>query len=125
VSTLRLRRRGPASKYEIWARYRDPQRWAGWASCVREVRAPGALRPGLEGELVGPLGVTARFDVIEVDEALGRWTWVVSSGPLRVRVEHEVAEGMAGLVLTGPFPALILYAPLARVALGRLVARGR
>jgi hypothetical protein len=125
VSTLRLVRRGPASKYEIWARYRDPQRWPGWAPCLREVRASGTLRSGLEGEIVGPLGVKAQFDVLEVDEAHGQWTWVMGSGSLRFRVEHEVEEGMAGLVLTGPFPVLLLHAPLARIALGRLVARGR
>jgi hypothetical protein len=123
MTTLRLRRRGPASKYEIWARYRDPQRWPSWAPQIREVLAPGPLRPGLEGEVLGPLGARARFEVIDVDEASGTWTWVVRSGPVRLRIEHEIGEGRAGLVISGPALAVFAYAPVARVALSRLVAR--
>jgi len=123
MSTMRIRRRGPASKYDIWARYRDPQRWASWAPQIREVRAEGPLRPGLEGEVLGPLGARARFEVIDVDEANGTWTWVVRSGPVRLRIEHEIAEGLAGLVISGPAPAVLAYAPVARAALSRLVRR--
>ena len=122
MTTLRIRRRGAADKYQIWARYRDPERWSSWAPHIRAVRAEGPLRPGLEGEVVGVLGVTARFEVLEVDEAQGRWTWVVRSGPVRLRIEHEVADGLAGLVLSGPAPVVAAYAPVARAALGRLVA---
>lgn len=123
MSTLRIRRRGAAGKYEIWARYRDPQRWPEWAPHIREVIAEGPLRPGLEGEVVGVLGVRARFDVLDVDVERGRWTWVVRSGPVRMRIEHEVGEGRVGLVLSGPALAVFAYAPLARAALGRLVSR--
>jgi len=123
MTTLRIRRRGPASKYEIWARCRDPRRWPEWAPHIREVIAEGPLQPGLEGEVVGLLGVHARFEVLEVDVERGRWTWVVRSGAVRVRIEHEVGEGRAGLVLSGPAPAVVAYAPLARAALGRLVSR--
>lgn len=122
MTTLRVRRRGPASKYQIWARYLDPQRWSEWAPHIREVRAHGPLRPGLEGEVIGTLGVRARFEVLDVDEEAGCWTWVVRSGPVRLRIEHEVAEGLAGLVLTGPAPAVMAYAPIARAALANLVA---
>jgi len=123
MSTVRVRARGGAGKYEIWARYRDPLRWPEWAPHIRRVRASGVLRPGLEGEVEGPFGLSARFEVIEVDEPNGRWTWIVRSGPVQIRVEHEVAEGMAGVVLTGPAPAVIAYAPVARRALRRLVTR--
>jgi hypothetical protein len=126
VSTMRIRRRGPAGKYVIWARYRDPQRWPEWAPHIREVRAAGPLRPGLEGTVVGPLGATASFEVIDVDEPSGVWTWVLRAGPVRLRLEHEVAEGRAGVVISGPAPAVLAYAPLARIALGRVVrADGR
>jgi hypothetical protein len=123
MSTLHIRRRGGASKYEIWARYRDPLRWREWAPQIREVRADGPLRTGLEGEIVGVFGVRARFDVLDVDEPGGRWTWIVRSGPLTLRIEHEIAEGLVGVALTGPAPVVAAYAPIARVALGRLVAR--
>ena len=123
MTTLRIRRHGGASKYEIWARYLDPQRWPEWAPHIREVRTDGPLRAGLQGEVVGVLGVTATFEVLEVDETRGRWTWVVRSGPVRMRIEHEIDEGTAGLVITGPAPAVVAYLPVARAALGRLVAR--
>jgi hypothetical protein len=125
VTTLRVRRRGPAGKYEIWARYRDPQRWPEWAPHIREVRTEGPLRPGLEGEVVGILGVSARFEVLDVDERAGSWTWVVRSGPISLRIEHQVADGLAGLVLTGPAPAVAAYAPIAKMALARLVTGAR
>lgn len=125
MTTLRVQRRGPAGKYEIWARYRDPLRWAEWAPHIREVRTEGPLRPGLEGEVVGILGVSARFEVLDVDERAGRWTWVVRSGPISLHIEHEVDEGLAGLVLTGPAAVVAAYAPVARMALGRLVAGDR
>jgi hypothetical protein len=120
---MRIRRRGPAGKYTIWARYRDPQRWPDWAPYVREVRTFGLLRPGLDGQIRTSLGLTVTFEVIEVDELAGRWTWVVRAGPLRYRIEHEIAEGRAGMVITGPAPAVLASVPLARAVLGRVVAR--
>ncbi len=125
MSTLRIRRHGAASKYEIWARSRDPLRWREWVPQIREVHAEGPLRAGLEGEIVGLLGLRARFAVLEVDEPGGRWTWVVRSGPVQLRLEHEIAEGLAGVALLGPAPVVAASAPLARAALGRLVARIR
>lgn len=119
---LRLVARGPASKYDIWARYVDPQRWPEWSPHLRRVSASGPLRPGLEGEMEGPLGVRARFDVLEVDRAGGRWSWIVRM-PVRLRIDHEVEEGSAALILVGSAPAVLAYAPLARRALGSLVAR--
>jgi len=123
MSTIRIRARGPASKYVIWARYRDPGRWPSWAPHVHAVRADGPLRPGLEGEVFGRFGVRARFEVLDVDESLGRWTWAVRRGPIRLRIEHEVGEGIAGLVISGPALAVAAYAPIARRSLRRLVAR--
>lgn len=120
---LRLVARGPASKYDIWVRYVDPQRWPEWSPHLRRVSASGPLRPGLEGEMEGPLGVRARFDVLEVDRAGGRWSWIVRMGPVRLRIDHEVEEGSAALILVGSAPAVLAYAPLARRALGSLVAR--
>ncbi|HEX9121936.1 MAG TPA: SRPBCC family protein [Actinomycetota bacterium] len=124
MSTVRVRRRGPASKYTIWARYRDPQRWPDWAPYLREVRTNGQLlRAGLEGEMHTRLGLTVAFEVLEVDEGAGRWTWVLRAGPLRYRVENLVEEGRAGMVITGPGPAVLASVPVAKRALGRIVRR--
>ncbi|HZD78779.1 MAG TPA: SRPBCC family protein [Actinomycetota bacterium] len=125
MSTVRVRRRGPASKYAIWARYRNLERWPEWAPHIRELRAFGQLRPGLEGQMVGVLGMTAWFEVLEVDEPGGVWIWVVRSGPAKLRIEHEVAEGLAGMIITGRAPAVFAYVPVARRQLTRVVGPGR
>jgi hypothetical protein len=79
----------------------------------------------LEGELVLALGLRLRFEVLEAGEDLGGFTWVLGSGWARLRVEQEVAEGLAGAVLTGPAPLVWAAAPLVGSALARLVAPER
>jgi hypothetical protein len=54
-------------------------------------------------------------------EAEGRWSWNATVGPARLRVDHEVDEGMAALVLHGPPLMVAAYAPIARFSLQRLV----
>lgn len=124
MTTIRIRRRGAASKYLVWARVRALERWAEWAGPIRTRPSEGLLHPGLEGELVA-LGARMRFEVLEVEPELGRVTWVVGSGLARLRIEHEIAEGLAGAVLTGPAPLVAAASPLARSALARLVAPER
>jgi hypothetical protein len=68
------------------------------------------------------LGLTLAFEVIAVDQADGRWIWVVRSGRVRFRIEHEVAEGLVGMVITGPAPAVLASVPVAWRALARVVA---
>lgn len=118
---IRIRQRGPAGKYAMWARYEDPQRWPEWAPHLRAVRAEGALRSGLSGEVVGILGVRARFVVLDVDARAMRWSWRAQLGPAGLEVEHRVDEGLADLELRGPAPVVLCYAPIARLALRRLV----
>ncbi len=121
MATVRVRRRGPASKYRIWARYDDPARWREWAPGVRALLADGPLRPGLEGEIHARLGVRVRFEVLDVDRPGGRWTWSLAAGPIHLRVEHEIWEGRAGMVITGPGPLPLACVPIARVALDRVL----
>lgn len=124
MSTIRIRRRGPASKYLAWARVRNLDRWGEWVGPLRPRSVEVALRPGLEGELVG-LGLRVRFQVLEVEPELGRFTWTLGSGAARVYIEHEIAEGLAGAVVSGPAPLVLAATPLARSALARLVAGER
>jgi hypothetical protein len=123
LTTVKVRARGGASKYDIWSRYRDPQRWPTWSPQIARVHADGELRPGLEGEVEGPFGVRARFDVLEVDERAMRWVWTVRLGPARLEIDHDVSEGYAAVTIHGPAPVVLAYAPIARRALRRLVAR--
>ena len=121
---VRVARRGPAGKYEMWRRCRDLQQWPTWMAGVRDVEASGDLRPGLEGALVLPGGVRVAFDVLAVDTLGPAWTRVLRLGPLRLEVEHHVDEGFGLVDVSGPFPLPLLYVPLARRSLSRLLRRG-
>ena len=117
---------GPAPAAQAWQRYEDIAEWKRWAPQITEVRADGdRLRVGLSGEVVGPLGVTAPFEVLEVDPVLMRWRWTVRFGPMRFCLEHAVSPLPHGCATTlrvrGFAPAVLAYAPLATVALSRLV----
>lgn len=122
---LELTATGPASREVMWEAYADPGRWSAWAPQIRRVEAEGRLREGLEGTVVAALGVRARFLVVSVDPDAGRWSWAIEVGPIRLGLAHEVADGRAALTIDGPAPAVLAYAPVARVALSRLVRLGR
>jgi len=118
---MRVEAAGPASRRAMWEAYADPSRWSTWAPQIRAVRPLERLRPGLRGEVEGLAGPRVRFEVTEVDEAAGRWTWRVRLGPAALTMDHEVADGRAAIALDGPTPIVLAYAPVARLALSRLV----
>jgi hypothetical protein len=66
------------------------------------------------------------FRVLEVRAAARTWSWSVRLGPVTVDLEHGVQpDGAAGsrtwLRMRGPLLALVAYAPIAQIALHRLV----
>jgi hypothetical protein len=76
---------------------------------------------GMRGKVEGPFWTTARFEVTALDEAAGMWTWRVRVGPARLTIDHEVADGLTAVEIDGPPPLVYAYAPVARIALARLV----
>ncbi len=133
---LRLSATGPASPDEVWARYTRPALWPTWSPHLREVDYPDAVvRPGTTGRVTGVGGVVAVFRIDAVDHAARTWSWSVRSGPVRVSFDHGVDAAGPGVRpprrqhgLAG-HPRAVAggrsgYAPLARLALGRLVAPG-
>ncbi len=125
MSSLTVRAQGPAGAPDVWEAYADPQRWVQWAPQIRRVVAIGRLRPGLTGEVWSILPVPVAFQVLEVDAKRRRWSWRAALGPLRLRLDHGVDARDIGcatwLTMHGPLPVLVLYAPIARLALHRLV----
>jgi hypothetical protein len=127
VTALTLHATGPEAPAEVWERYAVPARWREWAPQITGVDLPtGRLAAGARGRVLGPLGLALPFVVDSVDEATRRWSWTVSVGPVRLRLLHWVAEGpdggsTTGLRMDGPAPLVVGYAPLARLAIGRLV----
>lgn len=123
---LALHVRGARSPDEVWESYARPSLWSTWSPQIRRVEVPeDRLRVGLRGRVFSyaPLGVP--FEVLAVDEVARTWRWVVRPGPVEVRLDHAVrADGgqtVTDLVLHGPWPVIALYAPLATLALRRLV----
>ncbi len=126
MTILSLSAAGAADPAEAWERYARPERWAEWAPQIKRVSASGPRRvAGMTGRVHGPVGVHVDFVVDAVDEDARRWRWTVRRGPLVLRLEHTVVARPRGcstsLRIDGPLPIVVGYAPLARLALGRLV----
>ena len=127
MSTVTLHATGPEAPDEVWERYAVPARWSDWAPQITGVELPVArLTAGVRGRVRAPLGVMLPFVVETVDEVARRWSWTVSIGPVRLHLLHWVTEGpdggsTTGLRVTGPAPLVLGYAPLAQLAIGRLV----
>ncbi len=122
--TVTLRSSGTASPEVAWERYADLDLWSTWSPQVRRVEASERrLRAGLEGAVVGPLGVQVPFVVTDVEER--SWSWDVRPPGLRLTLHHLVLDHPDGslteLVVRGPLPVVLGYVPLAQLALGRLV----
>ncbi|EWT00390.1 hypothetical protein N865_15835 [Intrasporangium oryzae NRRL B-24470] len=127
---MRLRATGPAAPATVWERYADTRLWPTWSPQVRRVEVGEGsprLRPGLAGQVVGTLGVRVTFVVDEVDEGAMTWSWHVRVGPVRMALDHGVRAHDDGtltvLRITAPTPVAAAYAPLAQIALQRLVRR--
>ncbi len=123
--TLSLRVRGAAPVDVAWRRYAELDRWPSWSPQVRDVEAASRLLvPGLQGRVVGPVGLRVPFTVLDVGAR--SWTWEVRP-PIGapVRLVHGVTGDVGGctatLVMQGLAPLVLGYAPFARLALRRLV----
>jgi hypothetical protein len=125
---MRLTASGPVAPATAWQRYVVLAEWPTWAGHIASVEADGdRLRPGLRGRVSGPFGVGVTFVVTAVDEAGRTWSWDVRWGPIELHLDHDVTARAGGgtrtgLELDGPAPVLLGYAPVARLALQRLVS---
>lgn len=120
---------GSGSLDETWDRYTTPARWSSWSPQIRSVDTtdPGRrVDVGTTGTVRGPAGAHVSFVVTEVDDDTRLWTWRVRAGLITLVLEHGVESHGSGVRawarVSGPLPVVLAYAPLARLALGRLVA---
>ena len=117
---------GALNPHAVWERYATPSEWPSWAPQIRRVEcAQDQLAPGLTGRVHGLFGVTADFEVLSVDEVLRTWSWRVRSGNVTLTLHHAVLAVDDGtqttLEIDGPALVVFSYAPVAEVALRRLV----
>jgi hypothetical protein len=119
---------GPRSADDVWDRYVRPRRWPEWSPQIRSVDYPGErLTSGTAGVVHGPARLPVRFEILDVDGSgpLRAWSWRVTAAGVEMRLTHTVeaisAGTRTGLTIEGFAPAVVLYLPAARWALGRLV----
>ncbi len=123
----RLEAHGPVDPATAWERYAEIAAWCTWSPQIRRVEADSArIAPGTTGVVHALGGLRVPFTVTTVEEAARTWSWVVRVGPVGLTLHHAVhpQDGGAGtvLVLEGPAVVLLGYAPVAWLALRRLVA---
>ena len=129
MAVRRLTAEGPAPAGVAWERYSLIQRWPTWSPQIRRVEADAErIARGVTGTVHAPGGLRVRFTVTDVDPVARRWSWLVRLGPVRMDLHHDVRAvpgggSATGLALEGPSAVVAAYAPLAWVALSRLVAR--
>ncbi len=130
MTALTLHAHGVADVTLAWERYADPGLWSTWAPQIQRVDTTmerlvaggtGTVRAGVLSRPT--IGVP--FEVLAVDETAMEWAWKARIGPLTLRLEHGVTTHPEGsstwLRVHGPLPVVLGYAPVARLALGRLV----
>jgi hypothetical protein len=126
VARLTLAAAGAAPAELAWERYAQVAYWSRWSPQIRSVTCSSPrIRTGSTGRVHAILGVGVDFVVDSVDETARTWVWRVRKGPLALHLTHRVVREGEGsrttLEMAGPLPVLLGYAPLARLALGRLV----
>ena len=128
MTTRRLRAVGTAEPAVAWHRYADIGAWSTWSPQIVGVETTAArIALGVGGRVRVVGGLCLPFTITAHDEQARTWSWVVRLGPVAMTLNHEVHAHPRGsgtvLVMEGPDPVLLGYAPLAWVALRRLVAR--
>jgi hypothetical protein len=123
---MRIEATGPRPADDAWEQYTRTSAWPTWSPQIRAVRGvDGRIAPGDRGVVHGPFPVRVPFRIVAVDAEARRWTWRVGVGPLAVVLDHGVdpVGGGSSAWADVHAPALLVraYAPLARLALRRLV----
>ena len=131
MAALTLHAQGVAPVTLAWERYADPQLWSTWAPQIQRVETT-MQRLTAQGTGTVHAGLLARptlkvpFRVLGVDEEALEWSWQVRLGPLSLRLEHGLRADPGGsatwIRVHGPLPVVLGYAPVARLALKRLLA---
>ncbi|MFI8347712.1 SRPBCC family protein [Streptomyces sp. NPDC085596] len=126
MACVTLSASGAACPETVWERYASVDEWASWSPQIKAVHSVSRrLRPGMSGTVESVAGIRVAFVVEAVDDDRHTWTWRVRLGRIQIQLHHEVRPQGHGtttsLTMHGPKIVLFAYAPLARLALHRLV----
>lgn len=129
MTLISLVAHGPVDPALAWERYVDTRLWSSWSPQISRVELFGAvgsrIEPGLRGRVHAVGGLRVPFEVTSVDDEQMSWSWRVRIGPAAVRLDHRVTARDGGtrttLDLHGFLPVVAGYAPVAQLALRRLV----
>ncbi len=126
MAVRRLEARGPAVPDEVWDRYATLARWPEWSPQIsRVVAGADRLALGVRGTVYLAGALPVPFTVTSCRPEDRTWSWQVRLGPVTLDLGHAVYAAGSGtratLALSGPALVLAAYAPLAQLALRRLV----
>jgi hypothetical protein len=128
MALRRLSAVGVAEPALAWQRYVEIAAWRAWSPQILTTDADAdEIAVGVSGTVHAVGGLRLPFTITAVDPVARTWSWVVRLGPVAMTLNHEVHGHRRGsatlLAMEGPAPVLLAYAPLAWLALRRLVAR--
>lgn len=126
TSARRVTVTGPRAPQTCWARYDELAAWPRWGPQITGVEAPATrLALGLSGVIRVAGGLRVRFTVTAVDRPAMTWSWIARVGPVVLDLHHGIVAHRSGsratLTVQGPSLVVSAYAPLAWLALWRLV----
>lgn len=124
---LTVRAKGSAPPDVVWARYTEPEQWPTWAPHMKRAEYPyPRVTPGTFGRVYAYGGFSLPFSIDAVDEEARTWDWSVYLASQRIELKHGVvAHGSRTRVWASiglPLPLALAYAPVAKLALHRLVS---
>lgn len=129
MTGISLVARGAADPVTVWERYADTRAWSSWSPQIAGVDLHGTvghrIATGLRGRVRVVGGLRVPFEITDVDHHAMTWRWRVQVGPVTMRLVHAVTAHEGGtrttLDLDGLLPVVAAYAPVAQLALRRLV----
>ena len=118
--------KGAASPEEVWARYTQPERWPTWAPHMKRAIYPyPRIVEGTFGRVYAYGGFSLPFSIDALDADGWTWGWSVYVAGQRIELKHGVVAGAshtrAWVSIGLPLPIALGYAPIAKLALRRLV----
>ncbi len=117
---------GPTPPEEVWERYSSPARWPEWAPQIRRAALTSPLQTGEHGTVHGPWPTWVPVWIRSVDPERRHWSWRVGLGLLGLVMDHGVEAtddgSRAWVRIHAPGVLVAPYAPLAKLALRRLVS---